>query len=204
MRCTLSLALAAALLGGAIGCKHKPLGAPAGGPPQLIVNELPAGSPRVTPGERMTYKLTAKGLELASYEINVGDVIEFEGKRAAVVQARARSVGLATFASKVNDTFTSYVDVKTGRPLYWHAQEYASDPGEDEDKTEHTEAKFTQREGNMLPMFHHIGPAPASAEPQKLSLPEVWDYNAFLVALRSWEGRVGSKVSTEVLRSRYL
>jgi hypothetical protein len=32
----------------------------------------------------------------------------------------------------------------------------------------------------------------------------VWDYNAFLVALRAWEGKPGTAVSAEVLRSRYL
>ncbi|MGE3548114.1 MAG: DUF3108 domain-containing protein, partial [Kofleriaceae bacterium] len=33
---------------------------------------------------------------------------------------------------------------------------------------------------------------------------EVWDYNAFLVALRSWEAPVGTTIALEVLRSRYL
>src|SRR5205823_406774 len=41
-------------------------------------------------------------------------------------------------------------------------------------------------------------------EPQKVSMPDVWDLNAFLVAMRSWEGAAGTSVTTEVLRSRYL
>jgi hypothetical protein len=32
----------------------------------------------------------------------------------------------------------------------------------------------------------------------------VWDYNAFLVALRAWEQPPGTKVNVEVFRSRYL
>ena len=36
------------------------------------------------------------------------------------------------------------------------------------------------------------------------SQPVVWDYNAFLLALRSWEGPPGSTLSLEVFRSRYL
>ena len=32
----------------------------------------------------------------------------------------------------------------------------------------------------------------------------MWDYNAFLLAMRSWEGPFGTAVSSEVLRSRFM
>src|SRR5690606_31706901 len=41
-------------------------------------------------------------------------------------------------------------------------------------------------------------------ETQKLSMPEVWDYNALVIALRSWEAPKGSTTHAEVMRGRYL
>ena len=49
--------------------------------------------------------------------------------------------------------------------------------------------------------MNDAAPAP---EPQRVSMPETWDFNSFLVALRSWEGAPGTKVTVEVFRSRYL
>jgi hypothetical protein len=45
---------------------------------------------------------------------------------------------------------------------------------------------------------------PPVHEPQTVSMPDTWDFNAFLVALRGWEAPPGSTVTTEVMRSRYL
>ena len=41
-------------------------------------------------------------------------------------------------------------------------------------------------------------------EMQKISMPDVWDYNALVIAFRSWEPKPGSTVQAEVLRSMYL
>ena len=38
-----------------------------------------------------------------------------------------------------------------------------------------------------MPIDFHLNDEPAKTEPTKLSFPDVWDYNAFLVALRAWE-----------------
>jgi hypothetical protein len=46
--------------------------------------------------------------------------------------------------------------------------------------------------------------ASATPEAQKLSHSDAWDYNAFLIALRAWEAPVGTAITTEVFRSRYL
>jgi len=50
----------------------------------------------------------------------------------------------------------------------------------------------------------HLNDAPPRDEPQTASQPVVWDYNAFLLALRSWEAPAGTALSFEVFRSRYL
>src|SRR6185503_5382339 len=38
----------------------------------------------------------------------------------------------------------------------------------------------------------------------RVSMADVWDYNAYLVALRAWEAPAGSTVTSEVFRSRFL
>jgi hypothetical protein len=56
----------------------------------------------------------------------------------------------------------------------------------------------------MVPISFHLNDGTPTPEPQKVRYPEIWDYNAFLIALRAWEGAAGSAVQAEVLRSRYL
>jgi hypothetical protein len=147
----------------------------------------------------MTYRLALQGIELASYELAVGDISDVGGKQAIVVQSHARTVGIGALV-KVDDTFSSWIDVTTGRPLRWVCDEYASN-GQDKERTE---ADLAARADNVVPIQFHLNDDPPKPEPQKVSLSDVWDYNAFLIALRAWEGAPGSAVTAEVLRSRYL
>jgi hypothetical protein len=162
-------------------------------------NKLPDGPPLVTPGERMSYRVALQGLELASYDIGIGDVTDLAGKQTVVVQAHAKTVGIGAFV-KVDDFFSSWIDVMTGRSLRWVADEFATN-GKDKERTE---ADLAARNGDLVPITFHANDDPPAPEPQTVSKPDVWDYNAFLVALRSWEGPPGSAVTVEVLRSRYL
>ena len=161
--------------------------------------KLPEGPPLVTPGEHMTYRLALQGIELASYELAVGDPADVGGKRAIVVQSHAKTVGLGAIV-KVDDYFSSWIDVTTGRPLRWTCDEFASN-GQDKERTE---ADLAQRANDVIPIQFHLNDEPPKPEPQKVSMPDVWDYNAFLIALRAWEGPPGSTMTAEVLRSRYL
>src|SRR5262245_12098526 len=158
------------------------------------------GPPLVTPGERMTYRVQLQGVELASYELGVGDVTDVGGKKAVVVQGHAKAVGLVKMVANIDDKFTSWIDIATGRPLKFQTDEYATKS----DDIEHSIADIAGRTGDTLPIAFRLNEQAATPEPQKVKLPEVWDYNSFLVALRSWEGGVGSKVTAEVLRSRFL
>jgi hypothetical protein len=159
------------------------------------------GAPLVTPGEHMTYRLELRGIELASYEIVVApEFVELDGKRAVVVQSHAKAVGLVKLVANVDDSFTSWVDVETGRPLRWACDEF----GTNSSNKERTEARIDQREGDVIPVEFHLNDDPPKSEPQKVSFVDVWDYNAFLVALRGWEAVAGTTVTAEVLRSRFL
>ena len=168
-------------------------------PKPSSVARLPEAPPLVTPGERMTYKLALQGIDLAQYEFAVGDVTPVAGKQTIVVQSHAKTVGLGALV-KVDDYFSSWIDVTTGRPLRWTCDEFASN-GSDKEKTD---AKLAPRDGDTVPIEFHLNDQPPQPEPQKVSMVDVWDYNSFLVALRTWEGPPGTTFTAEVLRSRYL
>lgn len=159
------------------------------------------GVPLATPGERMTYRVELRGMELATMQIAVGELTEVAGKQTIVVQVTAKSVGFAQMVAAIDDTFTSWIDVTTGRSVRFAVDEYETNS---KVNVEHTIADLANRSGNQVPMTFALNDAPPQSEPQTVTLPDVWDYNAFLIALRSWEGPVGTAAKIEVLRSRYL
>jgi hypothetical protein len=160
---------------------------------------LVVGPPLATPGEHMTYTLALQGLDLAVFDLTVGEVQPLGDKRALVVQSHAKTVGLGALV-KVDDAFASWIDITTGRPLRWACDEYAKN-GQDKEKTD---ADFAARSGQRQPITFHLNDDPPGPEPQRVSLPDVWDYDSFLIALRGWEGPVGTRLTAEVLRSRFL
>jgi Protein of unknown function (DUF3108) len=149
----------------------------------------------------MQYRLSLRGVDLATYDLGVGEITELDGKKAIVVQGHAKTRGLAAFFATIDDHFTSWVDVATGRSLRFATDEYATGSKTD---IEHAVIDLARRSGDVIPIEFHINDAPARPEPQKASLPVVWDYNAFLLALRGWEAPVGSQLTLEVFRSRFL
>ena len=159
------------------------------------------GQPLVTPGERMTYRLSLKGFELASYTFAVGDVQDLDGTQTIVVEGHAKSVGLANMVARVDDRFTSWIDVGNGRPRRFQTAEYETNSDEN---IEHAVVDFAKREGDIVPVSFRLNDGTPTPEPQKVTQRDAWDYNAFLVALRAWEAPAGATISTEVFRSRFL
>lgn len=168
--------------------------------PAVSNDRFAVGPPLVTPGEHMSYRLQLQGMELATYDFAVGEVTAVGGKQAIVVQSHAKAVGLVQMVAKVDDFFTSWIDVQTGRPLRWSTDEFAT-KGSDKERTD---ARFFERTGNSVPVDFHLNDQPPKAEPQHVSLPDTWDYNAFLVALRTWDAPAGSTITSEVMRSRFM
>jgi len=160
-----------------------------------------AGPPLVTPGERMMYRVELGGFELAQMTLAVGDLVDLAGKKTVVVQGHAKSVGLADRIAAIDDTFTSWIDVESGRSLRFAVDEYETNS---KTNIEHTIADLAARSGDRLPITFALNEATPVPEPQKLAYPDAWDYNAFLVALRAWEAPKGTSKSLEVLRSRWL
>lgn len=176
-------------------------------PPPAAPATVPAGAalrngaPLVTPGEHMQYRLSLRGVDLATYDLAVGEVAELGGRPAIVVQGHAKVRGLASFIANIDDQFTSWVDVATGRSLRFQTDEYASGSKTD---IEHSVVDLAGRTGDVIPVSYHVNDAPPRLEPQKASQPVAWDYNAFLIALRSWEGPPGTALTLEVFRSRFM
>lgn len=162
---------------------------------------LPKGPPLVAPGERMSYKLSLQGVELASYAIAVDKPQQLAGKPVILVQSHAKAVGFVNMVAAIDDRFTSWIDLQTGRSLRFQADEYASGSKTD---VEHAIIDLAGRTGDSVPCTFGMNDATPTPEPQKVNKPETWDFNAFMVALRSWEAPVGSAISLEVFRSRYL
>jgi hypothetical protein len=180
---------------------NPPTPPPTAAPKAGDAGALRSGPPLATPGEHMQYKLSLQGVELASYELAVGEITELAGKQAIIVQGHAKVSGFAAFIATIDDRFTSWVDVTTGRPLRFQTDEYASGSKTD---IEHAVVDLSGRDGNTVPVTFHLNDAAAAPEPQQVSQPIVWDYNAFLLALRAWEGVPGAALALEVFRSRFL
>lgn len=149
----------------------------------------------------MQYRLSLQGVDLATYDLGIGEVTELDGKRAIVVQGHAKVRGFASFIANIDDRFTSWIDVATGRPLRFQTDEYASGS---KTNIEHSVVDLAARAGDTVPVTFHVNDDPPRPEPQKASQAVAWDYNAFLLALRSWEGPPGSQLTLEVFRSRFM
>jgi hypothetical protein len=181
-------------------CGSQAAGTSPSGPAPAATAKLPDGPPLVAPHEHMSYRLALGGMDLATYDLAAGDITEVAGRRAIVVQSHARTRGLAKVLSNVDDTFTSWIDVETGRSLRWIVQELNPTGG----ILEKTDARIADRADNVIPVDVWLDDQPPNAEPQRVSMTDVWDYNAFLIAVRGWEAPAGSTVTAEVFRSRYL
>lgn len=191
----LSVCLAIAL--SACGQKGASKATPKGDP----VTTLPVAPPLATPGERMAYKLTLKGVDLGTFTLGVGEIVDLAGTQTVVVQAQAKSGGFAALVADIDDRFTSWVDVKTGRPRRFEVYEHADRKGKDKD---HVVVDFAARSPAGIPVHYALNDEPMKTLVQPVTNKDVWDYNAFLLAIRGWEGAKGSTTTLEVFRSRYV
>ena len=190
--------LVATLLGGC-GAASAPAVAPAQAGPHAHVG-LASSPPIGAPGEHMTYKLSLQGIDLATFDYGIGSAVQLDGHQALVVASHAKAIGIVKAVANIDDYFTSWVDTRSGRPLRWMADEFATN-GKDRERTE---ADFDRRTGDVVPVMFHLDDDTPKPEPQTVTLPEVWDYNAFLLALRGWEAPRGSTFTAEVMRSRFM
>ena len=160
--------------------------------PAANATKLPDGPPLLTPGERMSYRLQIGGMDLATYDVGVGEVTDVGGKRAIVVQSHAKAQGLRVDGDEHRRRRSRRGSTSDRPPSA--VERRGSNP--DGHVRERTDARLVERKGDELPVdVSVLGKAPAT-EPQKVTMPDVWDYNALVIALRAWDAKPGSTVTT--------
>jgi hypothetical protein len=167
---------------------------PAGGRPQ-------AQAPYVTPGERMTFNASIHGIDLATFAIAVGDRTDVAGKHTVVVQAGVQSSKVISFVKKIDDTFTTWIDVSTGRPVLFKGHELA---GLDDPTIEDTTVDFTTAAQGSVHVALERADTGKADEVQENTKEDLLDFQSFFLMMRAWDAPVGAGLTADVLRSRYM
>lgn len=164
--------------------------------------DLAAAAPFVSPGEVISYRLSVLGVEIGQFTIAVGGQVEVEGRSTIEVQAGVQSTGIAAMFKKVRTDFASWLDVRTGRPVVGRVVETA---GKNDPTIETTEARFHALKDHLLPLaFLAPDGSETNIENQVTSGDTVWDVPSMLMFLRGWGPEVGTQLTAQVVRSRYI
>lgn len=83
-------------------------------PSQVAVQTNEVG---INPGETMAFEVRVGGVLAGDAAMAVGELGDFEGKRAVVVKSRAQTAGAAALIKHIVDEATTVIDMDTGRPL---------------------------------------------------------------------------------------
>lgn len=200
----LALALALTMSACSSGASGAAAGAPLATAPATIAAaaapiELGGRPPLARPGEKLTYRISIQGVELAEFAIEVG--ADADG---LVVQSVARSTGVGALLKKVETRFTSYIDAQTGKPRRFKSEERA---GRKDATLERSDARIAERQDDVIQVLVRRGDGDGveeKAEPQKVHQADVWDLNAVMIALRQFEAPLGTKIAFESFRSRFV
>lgn len=71
----------------------------------------------LNPGETMAFEVRLGGVLAGEAAMAVGELGEFEGKKAVVVKSRANTAGAAALIKRIVDEATTVIDMESGRPL---------------------------------------------------------------------------------------
>lgn len=190
-----SLAIAALVVVGCAGSAGK-TAAPSGASASAAV----AGPPRLTKGERMSYRVTLHDVTLATFGIAVGESTMLGDKKAIVVQAGAESAGMAALVKQVHSEFVTWLDAATGDSLLFRVTERS---GGEDSPVEHNEARIGDYADGVFPVVTNTEEGKEIDEKQ-VAPRRPSDFIAFLIMLRSWEGKTGEHRQLDVVRSRYM
>jgi hypothetical protein len=162
-----------------------------------------AEPPFVSPGERMTYRVSVLKVELAEFTIAVGEPTKFGSYSAIAIRAAAHTTGLGALVRKVKAEFTSFVDARTGHALAFRVEETA---GKDDATVEVMDVRFLELANGTFPVTT-IRPDDDTGIEKKVVEQQVTtgqpiDLLTLLMQLRSWEKP--GKRTVEAVRSRYI
>jgi hypothetical protein len=160
-----------------------------------------ARPPFATPGERMINRLTMHGMDVATFTIAIGDVTELDGRPVVVIQSGVRSSSLVSMVRQVNDSFTSWVEISTSRPVLFRSEELASP---EDGALETSDSEAWRIEDGTFPIRVHRPEHGELVERQAVGTNPLYDMNGFLMTLRGWDVPVGTRATADVIRSRFL
>ncbi len=156
-----------------------------------------ARPPLASPGERMVYKVTLHGFELAEYTIQVGEGSMLDGTEVVLVQSSARTTKVAAMLKPIEDVFTSWISRNDGRSVMFVSSERAS---KDDDRKEITEARLSAGQVDIT-----VARGDDRVEEQQtIGGHGGHDLNSFLVFLRGWDAEPGAHLDADIVRSRYV
>jgi hypothetical protein len=161
---------------------------------------FPERPPFVSPGERMSYRLSMHDMDVATYTVVVGEVTQLDGVDVVIVQAGVQSSPLVSMVKKVEDNFTSWIDLATSRPVLFRATELTPDQTD----IETTDAELAGITDGTFAVTLTRPDQAAVVERQVVGDPRLFDFNGFLMELRGWTPPPGTLATADVLRSRYV
>jgi hypothetical protein len=195
------VALPLAVLVAACGGGPAPAPASPPAPPVAATEAFPPGVPFLAPGERTVYRIRLHEVEVATYTVVCGDLTELDGRPVVVVEGGVQSSPLVSLVRKVEDHFTSWIDAATSRTLLFRAEERVSP---DRDAIEYTDAEVGTISDGTFAIRVHAADEPEVVERQTVGLEPPFDLNSLMIALRSWIVPVGTTVTADAIRSRFL
>lgn len=104
------------LLAALVGCAGaEAMTLPQGAKPGAVVTST--NEVGLNPGETMAFEVRLGGVLAGEASLAVGEIGEFEGKKAVVVKSRANTAGAAALIRRITDEATTVIDMQSGRPL---------------------------------------------------------------------------------------
>lgn len=147
------------------------------------------------PGEQMSYRVRAHGLDVAELVVSVGEPTTLDGAAVIPVQMRTTSVKVLGWFQPLDDTLTSWLDRATGRPVAYRTSTIAS---RDADDVEDTETRFAP--GLLAVRVVRGG---ATTEATQTVDGHGYDVPSILTFLRGWDGAPGDQVTVDLMRTRH-
>jgi hypothetical protein len=164
--------------------------------PRPTAGSIASDEVGLNPGEQMAFEVRLGGVLAGEAALAVGDIGEFEGKRAVVVRSRANTAGAAALLKRVVDEAQTVIDLESGRPIVLDTS------------VEHGSRKVTAQArflGNMADVTYTRSDDP---NPHNFKINfgtnTVHDTHSAMAQVRGWRPAVGTVRSVYVVGGRRL
>jgi hypothetical protein len=150
----------------------------------------------LNPGETMAFDVHLGGVLAGEASLAVGEIGDYQGKRAIVVTSRAQTVGAADLVKHVVDAASTTIDVASGKPLLLDTDV------ETGDKKITSHATFNGSR-SVVTYQKSDDPKPHSYGVSLGTLP-VFDAHSAMAQLRGWRPQPGTTKQVFIIGGRRL